>query len=172
MSVILIGYRGSGKTSLGKKLADRLWQPFVDSDQEIVTRAGKSIREIFEQGGEPAFRDLETAVVLELSQRVEHVIALGGGAVLRPENRAAIKAGGQHRVVYLRCDPAQLHQRIAVDTATADNRPNLTGLGGGLAEIEQLLRDREPIYRDVMDVELDVTHLSVDEALARVAKMI
>jgi shikimate kinase len=171
MSTILIGYRGSGKTSLGRKLADRLWQPFVDSDQEIVARAGKSIREIFEQDGESAFRDLETAVVQDLATRQEHVIALGGGAVLREQNRAAIKAG-EHRVVYLHCEPAELHKRIAVDAATADNRPSLTSLGGGMEEIEKLLRDREPIYREVMDVELDVTALSVDEALARIGKMI
>jgi shikimate kinase len=171
MSVILIGYRGSGKTSLGRKLADRLWQPFVDSDQEIVKRAGKTIREIFEQDGEAAFRDLETEVVLDLAGRAEHVIALGGGAVLREQNRAAIKAGG-HRVIYLRCDPAELHRRIHADTETAANRPNLTPLGGGIAEIEKLLHEREPIYQEMMHAELDVTHLSVDEAMSRVAKMI
>ncbi|HEV7300559.1 MAG TPA: shikimate kinase [Tepidisphaeraceae bacterium] len=171
MSVILIGYRGSGKTSLGRKLADRLWQPFVDSDEQIVAKAGKSIREIFEQDGEPAFRDLESAVVQDLATRQEHVIGLGGGAVLRPENRAALKAGG-HKIVYLRCEPAELHKRISADAATAANRPSLTELGGGLAEIEKLLQQREPIYREVMDVELDVTALSVDEAMARLAKMI
>ncbi len=171
MSTVLIGYRGSGKTSLGRKLADRLWQTFVDSDEEIIKRAGKAIREIFEQDGEPAFRDLETTVVKELTGRADHVIALGGGAVLRPENRQAIKVGG-HSVIYLRCDATELHKRIQTDTATAANRPSLTHLGGGLAEIEKLLADREPIYRETMTAELDVTHLSVDEALARITRMI
>jgi shikimate kinase len=171
MSIVLIGYRGSGKSSLGRKLADRLWQPFVDSDEEIVKRAGKSIREIFEQDGEPAFRDLEAAVVRDLTGRAEHVISLGGGAVLRPENREAIKAGG-HTVLYLRCDPRELHKRIAADDATAANRPSLTSFGGNLAEIEKLLADREPIYRETMTAELDVTNLSLDEALVRLARMI
>lgn len=171
MSIVLIGYRGSGKTSLGRKLADRLWQPFVDSDEEIVKRAGKSIREIFEQHGEPTFRDLETAVVKDLATRAEHVIALGGGAILRLENRAAIKEGG-HKVIYLRCDAAELHKRIHADAATAANRPSLTHLGGGLAEIEKLLADREPIYRETMTAELDVTNLSLDEAMARITRMI
>jgi shikimate kinase len=170
MSVILIGYRASGKTSIGRKLADRLWQPFVDSDEEIVKQAKMPIREIFAQQGEAAFRDLETAVVRELAGRKEHVIALGGGAVGRPENRQAIAAGG-HRVIYLKCDPKILHQRMTADANTAHQRPNLTA-AGGLAEIEQLLAEREPVYREIMTAELDVTDLSIDEALARIARMI
>jgi shikimate kinase len=171
MSVFFIGYRGSGKTSVGRALADRLWQPFVDSDAEITKRAGKTIREIFDQDGEPHFRDLETAVVKELASHVEEVIALGGGAVLREENRTAIKAGG-HKVIYLRCDVAELVRRITADAATAETRPPLSPLGGGLGEVEKLLAQREPIYREVMTAELDVTTLSVDEAVVRVSRMI
>jgi shikimate kinase len=171
MSTFLIGYRGSGKTTVGRKLADRLWQPFVDSDDEVFKRAGKSIKDIFEQYGEHHFRDVEAEVVKDLATRAEHVIALGGGAVLRDENRAAIKAGG-HGVVYLKCDAKELEKRIHADPATAANRPSLTHLGGTLAEIEKLLAQREPIYRQVMTAELDVTNLSVDEVLARIARMV
>src|SRR5215218_8652222 len=133
MSVVLIGYRGSGKTTVGKRLADRLWQPFVDTDELIVRKAGKSIREVFEQEGEPAFRDLEAAVVRDALMLQEHVISLGGGALLREENRAALKASG-HKVVYLKCEPAELYKRISADPETAAARPNLT-VEGGLQEV-------------------------------------
>src|SRR3954453_16351136 len=135
MSVFLIEYRGSGKTTVGQRLADRLWQTFLDRDELIARRAGKSIKDIFEQDGEPAFRDHETAVVRDLALLADHVVALGGGAVLREENRQAVQTGG-HKFVYLRCEPEELVKRIDADPATAATRPSLTGLGGGLEEVE------------------------------------
>src|SRR5262245_38294162 len=111
MSTVLIGYRGSGKSTIGHKLADRLWQKLVDTDDLIVAKAGKSIAQIFAEHGEPHFRDLETSVVREVAALQDHVIALGGGAPMREENRKAIKEAG-HRVIYLKCDPAELHKRI------------------------------------------------------------
>lgn len=171
MGVVLLGYRGSGKTSVGVKLADKLWAEFVDTDAEIVRRAGKTIREIFESQGEPAFRDLETAVLLEVLQRENDVIALGGGVVLREENRAALKASRYSRV-YLRCDPQELNTRIHGDPKTADSRPALTQLGGGLEEIQSLLAAREPLYRECCTAELDVTNLNVDEVVQRLGRLI
>src|SRR5436190_10816037 len=171
MSVFLIGYRGSGKTTVGRRLADRLSQTFLDSDELVVRRAGKSIKDVFEQDGEPAFRDHESAVVRDLALLADHVVALGGGAMLREENRQAIKAGG-HKVVYLRCEPEELVKRIQADPATAAGRPNLTGLGGGLEEVKKLLADREPIYRACMTAELDVTHLTPAEACVYIARML
>src|SRR5579859_3675326 len=100
MSILLIGYRGSGKTTIGKRLADRLWQPFVDTDDLIVKKAGKNIRQIFEEQGEDAFRDLEEQVMKEVVGLSEHVISLGGGSVLREANRQAIKNSGRP-VIYL-----------------------------------------------------------------------
>ena len=95
VSIVLIGYRGSGKSTIGRKLADRLWQPFVDTDELVVRKAGgKTIAEIFEAGGEQQFRDLESDAVREVSLLQEHVIALGGGALIREENRIAIKDAG------------------------------------------------------------------------------
>src|ERR1700730_14679962 len=111
MSIVLIGYRGSGKTTIGRKLADGLWKPFADVDELIVGKAGKSIKEIFEQDGEPAFRDLEEQAVAQACGLSEHVIALGGGSVLRESNRATIGQSG-HKVIYLKCDAAELHRRI------------------------------------------------------------
>src|SRR5437764_13910508 len=119
MSIVLIGYRGSGKSTIGRKLADRLWQTFVDTDELIVRKAGKSIREIFEQHGEPEFRDLEAEVVQEVSALADHVIALGGGAPMREANRELLRAAG-HKIVYLRCEPEALLRRIQTDPQTSE----------------------------------------------------
>jgi len=171
MSIVLIGYRGSGKTTIGKRLADRLWQPFVDVDDLIVKNAGKSIRDIFEKHGEPHFRDLEQQAVAEVCKLSEHVIGLGGGTLGRDANRKAIKDAG-HKVIYLKCDPAELHKRISADPQTAETRPNLTSLGGGIDEIRKLLAEREPLYRQMMTAELDVTKLAPEEAVVYIARMV
>jgi shikimate kinase len=171
MSVILLGYRGSRKTTVGRKLADRLWQQFVDTDDLIVKAAGKSIKEIFETAGEEQFRKLETEAVRTACALPDHVIALGGGAILREENRKLIKDSGLKRI-YLRCDPAELLKRIQSDPHTAAMRPNLTGLGGGIEEVRSLLTKREPLYREVMTAELDVTHLSPDETMVYITRLL
>lgn len=171
MSTLLIGYRGSGKTTIGKKLADQLWQKFVDVDDLIVQRAGKSIREIFEQDGEQRFRDIESDVIREVSALSEHVIALGGGSLLREQNRQIIREAG-HKVLYLRCEPEELHRRIHADPQTAATRPNLTSLGGSIDEIRKLLDEREPTYRSMMHAELEVTHLSPEEAALRLVRLL
>ena len=171
MSVILLGYRGCGKTAVGRKLADRLWQKFVDTDDLVAKEAGgRTIRQIFEQDGEEHFRDLETAAIREALERPDHVIALGGGAVLREENREMLTAAPLKRI-YLRCEPAELFKRIQADPQTAANRPPLSPLGGSVAEIEQMLKVREPLYRQVMSAELDVTRLTVDEAMVYLTRM-
>lgn len=169
MSVVLIGYRCSGKTTIGRRLAERLGMEFVDSDEWLVARAGMSIRKIFAEQGEAAFRDLESAVIADLAGRESHVIALGGGAMGRPENRAAI-VKGHRRIIYLRCRPEELLRRIEADPASVDSRPALTSLGGGLAEIEKLLAQREPVWRQLCTAEVDVTDLTIEQAVAEAAK--
>src|SRR4051794_5145590 len=113
MNIALIGYRGSGKSSIGKCLAARLSLAFVDTDTLIVQRAGQTIREIFEAEGEAGFRTRELAAIREVAARDQQVIALGGGAVLKPENITAVKQGGAARVVWLQAAPEVLFQRIA-----------------------------------------------------------
>ena len=169
MAIVLIGYRGSGKTTAGRLLAERLAKAFVDCDEEIVARQGKTIREIFQAGGEEAFRKAEMEVISELASRTDCVIALGGGAIIREENRRAL-AG--HKIVYLRCEAGELLRRIKADPASSDNRPNLTSLGGEIEEIQSLQRQREPIYRAAMSAELDVTHLTPLEAAERLESLI
>jgi len=170
MSVGLIGYRGSGKTTIGKRLADRLWQPFIDTDDLVIKKAGKSIKEIFEQEGEQRFRDLETEVVREVCTQPETVIAFGGGALDRDENREAIKQAGL-RLVYFKCEPAELLKRIQNDPETAANRPALSNLGGSIEEIESVLARREPIWRSIAGAELEVTYLTPEDAVPYVVRL-
>jgi shikimate kinase len=143
-SIALIGYRGTGKTTIAQRLAGSLGWDWVDADVEVELRAGKSIAAIFADDGEPAFRDLEAAVVAELCGRTRTVIALGGGAILREENRRAI--GGCGAVVWLRASVDAIEQRMAADPATSARRPNLTPAGGRV-EIERVLTERTPHYR-------------------------
>ena len=171
MSTVLIGYRGCGKSTIGRRLADQLWQPFVDIDDLIVAKAGKNIKQIFEQQGEDAFRELEEQAVKEAIAKADHVISLGGGSILREKNRQAIKAAG-YPVIYLKCEPKELHKRIHADPMTAETRPSLTQLGGGIEEITHLLAQREPLYREIMTAELDVTHLTPEEAVVYIARLI
>ena len=170
MSVGLIGYRGSGKTTIGKRLADRLWQPFIDTDDLVIKKAGKTIKEIFEQEGEQRFRDLETEVVREVCTQPETVIAFGGGALDRDENREAIKQAGL-RLVYFKCEPAELLKRIQNDPQTAENRPALSNLGGSIEEIESVLARREPIWRSIAGAELEVTYLTPEDAVPYVVRL-
>ena len=170
MSTILIGYRGCGKTTVGKRLADRLWQKFVDTDDLVTKVTGKTISQIFDEHGEARFRELEAEAVIKALTIEEHVIALGGGAVLNEETRNLLR-NSKHKRLYLRCEPEELLKRIQTDPNSATNRPNLTDLGGGIEEVRQILADREPLYRQVMTAELDVTNLTPEEAVLRLARM-
>src|SRR5947209_15995625 len=139
--VFLIGYRGTGKTTVARLLADKLGWGWTDADALVEERCGRSIRQIFAEDGEAGFRDQEALVLAELARQHKQVVATGGGIVLRPENRGLLKAG---KVVWL-CAPADvLWQRLEQDATTLQRRPNLAQ--GGVAEIEDLLRLRAPHY--------------------------
>jgi shikimate kinase len=142
--IFLIGYRGTGKSTVARHLAERLGYDSVDADAEIERRAGKSIAAVFAEDGEAAFRDLESRLVAELSALRRTVVALGGGAVLRESNRSAIRAAGL--VVWLTAPVEAIVARLSADPTTAGRRPNLTKTGGR-EEVETLLAERTPIYR-------------------------
>src|SRR5687767_5496661 len=127
MLIFLIGYRGTGKSTVARLLALRLGCEWIDADVEIELRAGKSIAAIFADDGEPVFRDLESEVVADLARRPNAVVALGGGAVLREENRRAITGGVS---IWLKASVATILGRLASDATTGDRRPNLTTQGG------------------------------------------
>jgi shikimate kinase len=170
MSIILIGYRGSGKTTVGRKLADRLGKKFVDADDLIVAKAGKTIREIFAEQGEAGFRVLEAQVVRDLAGSQNQVIGLGGGALRLKGNRRAI-SGKNHQIIYLTCEPLELLRRIEGDAGTSANRPALTSLGG-IEEIHKMLALREPIYKSIKTAELDVTHLTPEQVVEAIVGLL
>lgn len=166
VNIFLIGYRATGKTSVGRLLTQRLgegWK-FVDIDREIEKRAGADIAEIFRTQGEPAFRHIEAEIMRELGHGNQQVVALGGGTLGRGENRDVAHCGW---CAWLTASPATIHARMLADPATAATRPNLTPLGG-LAEIEHVLADREPIYRELADFVADTEHSSIEEVTLQV----
>ena len=145
---------GSGKSTIGRQLARTRQLPFLDSDHEIERFLGCSIREFFDREGEPAFREVEERVIREtLAAPQARVIATGGGSVLRPANREAMKSYAT--VVYLHTLPEDLARRLSRDT----QRPLLQ-----VADPRQRLRDlyavRDPIYREVADIVVDTAHRS------------
>ena len=160
MNIFLIGYRGSGKTTVGRRLGELLGWSAVDTDAEIELRAGKSVKDIFADSGEAAFRELELRVLADLAGRNEHVISMGGGGILFDANRKAIKGRGP--VVWLKASPETLFARINADPTTDDRRPNLTAQGG-VEEIRTLLAERTPKYKASADLAVDVNRLDPDE---------
>ncbi len=149
--LFLIGYRGAGKTTVGRLLAARVGWDFIDADALLESQCGKTIKEIFASEGEPAFRDKESQILGELCRRQRHVVSTGGGIILREENRRRLGESGY--VIWLKASIAGIAARIEADPTTAARRPNLSG--GGVAEIEEQLRIREPYYRGCADLEID-----------------
>ncbi len=152
MNLLLIGYRGTGKSIVARLLAARLGWRKLDCDAEIERIAGQSIADIFAQRGEVAFRELEHRVLASLVHYRGMVVATGGGVVLRADNRRLLKQMG--RVVWLAADAQTIQRRLQSDQLTQQRRPNLTS-AGGLAEIVQLLQTRQPLYRAAADWQVD-----------------
>lgn len=152
--LILIGLPGSGKTTVGRQLARRLGWNFVDTDQAIEERLGCSIRAFFEQEGEEKFRDIETDVLDAVTQQPQQVLSTGGGAVLRAQNRALLRARG--KVVYLKSSPEELYKRLRHDT----QRP-LLQVADPQAKLRELFEARDPLYREVAHFAIETGRPSV-----------
>ena len=147
-NIYLIGLMGAGKTTVGRQLAKKLGRPFYDSDHEVVERTGVPIPTIFEIEGEEGFRRRETKVIADMTARRDSVLATGGGAVLRQENRDNLKANGF--VIYLNAPPHVLWERTRHDK----NRP-LLRVDDPLRKLQELFFVRDPIYREVADLVVD-----------------
>jgi shikimate kinase len=162
-NIYLVGMPGAGKTTVGRHLARRMQRSFIDADHEIETRTGVRIPLIFDIEGEQGFRDRESRVIAELATESNLIVATGGGAVLRPENRAALKQGGT--VVYLFVAPRLLFERTRLDP----NRP-LLQVADPMQKIEELFAERDPLYREVADIVVNSTGGSINHLVKQVER--
>lgn len=154
-NLVLIGFMGTGKSSIGKYLAQKLGKTFIELDKEIMERAGKAITAIFAEDGEEAFRQLEAQLVEEWSLQDNLVISTGGGVVLKKENISNLRKKGL--LICLEAEPEVIFKRIEKDTG----RP-LLAVDNPLEKIKELLAKRAPFYQ-VADYTLDTTNLSPEE---------
>ena len=167
-NIVLLGFMGTGKSVVGRRLAAELQYRFIDTDQMIEERTGKKISEIFAQEGEAQFRALESEVAQEAAQRKNHVISTGGGIVLNPANLEVLGQNGI--LVSLQARPEIIFKRVQ---KRAGQRPLLQG-PDPLSEIKRLVLEREPHYRrvsftiDTSDIPLEeVVHLIKKKVLER-----
>jgi len=145
VNIVLIGYRGTGKSTVGRLLAGRLGREFVSTDEEIVKRARRTIQEIVAQQGWEYFRDLESDFCRELGSRDQLIIDTGGGAILRAQNVEVLKKNGI--LIWLKASVETITKRIGGD----NQRPSLTGTKSFVDEIQDVLRERTPKYQAVAD---------------------
>lgn len=169
MNLVLIGFRGTGKTTVGKILAQRTGMDFIDTDELIEKRMDLSIQQIVAQRGWRFFRDLEKKVISEVADKDFKIIAAGGGSVLEAENAQALKKNGL--IVWLKADLKVIWARLAKDAETTAKRPSLTGRGT-LMEIEEVFREREAIYAQIAMMEIDTTNLDAETAAEKILKSI
>ena len=166
-NINLIGYRGCGKTAVGRKLAEVLQRPFVDSDAIIVERVAVSIAEFVAKSGWERFRRLEAEVIRDCCQQDEIVLATGGGAVLARENRRLLQKSGV--TFWLQASPDTILERLDNDPQSSSLRPPLSSLSR-VDEILTGLKEREPLYRDLADFMIPVDQCGVDEIVLQIVK--
>jgi shikimate kinase len=162
--LVLVGMMGVGKTTVARVVGERLGRPVLDSDLVIEARTGRTVREIFAEDGEDAFRALETAMLVEaLASPEPVVIAAAGGVVLSERNRATLRDSGA-RVVWLCADPSTLVERVK----TGGHRPLLDEDPAGTLRL--MFEQREPLYREVADAIVLVDNRSVSEVVEAVLR--
>jgi shikimate kinase len=159
-NLFLVGYRCTGKSSVGRSLAATLSLPFIDTDSLVVSENGMSIREIVISRGWEAFRRLEHTALQQVCTMDRRVVATGGGIVLDADNIKLMKKSG--RIIWLRASPETIKARMLQDQASKTLRPALTSTDN-ISEIEETLAERAPLYQHAMDFSVDTDHRGVDE---------
>ncbi len=162
MNIVLVGYRGTGKSVVAQALARTLDLHVVSLDHEIERRAGRSIPEIVAEAGWPAFRDLEEETVRTFAARDGQVIDCGGGVIEREANFEVLRGAGT--VVWLKATTDTIVQRIEGDT----QRPSLTGTKSFTDEVAEVLARRTPLYQRIAHVQIDTDALSVQQVAATI----
>ena len=162
-NIFLVGLMGAGKTTIGRLLAKRLKKTFIDTDHELELRTGVKIPLIFELEGEDGFREREAALISELTQRQDIILATGGGAILRTENRQALAQNGT--VIYLDAKVEDLWQRTQHDK----NRP-LLQTNDPKAKLVELFAQRDPLYREIANIVITSGQQNVQHAVREVER--
>jgi len=165
MNIVLIGYRGTGKSVVGRRVANHLNMKCISMDAEIVERAGKSVPEMVEEQGWPAFRDLETEVARDFAEMDGMVIDCGGGVIERPENIEALKQNG--KIVWLKASVEEIVKRIEKGT----QRPALVEGKTFTEEVAEVLERRTPIYAEAAEIEIDTDPLSSKQVARKIVEM-
>jgi shikimate kinase len=166
MNIVLIGYRGTGKSTVGRLLASRLGRELVSTDAEIIKRAQHSIPEIVAQKGWEHFRDLESDICREFASRDQLVIDTGGGAILRVQNVEALKKNGT--VFWLTASVETIAKRIGSN----NQRPSLTGTKSFVDEIQDVLWERTPKYQAAADHSIATDNRSVNQLVETILTLI
>jgi shikimate kinase len=166
MNIVLIGYRGAGKSAVGRVLSAALKMPVVCLDEEIVKKAGKSIPEIVAAHGWDHFRNLESEITATYANEDGCIIDAGGGVILRQENVNNLRRHGL--LIWLTAPPSVLCQRIQGDT----ERPALKEGKTFLEEVEEVLQEREPLYRSAAHRTIDTSELTVEEVARQIQQML
>ncbi|MCX7820243.1 MAG: shikimate kinase [Brevinematales bacterium] len=165
MNIYLIGFRGSGKTTLGKILAKELHREFVDIDRLIEEKEREKISQIFNKKGEEYFRKIESLILKEISVKDNQVVSTGGGIVISEENRKIIKETGI--TIYLTTDIETTHKRIQFDK----NRPQLTDKSP-LEEIKFLIEKRRPYYEELADYTIDTSKNNIEQCVKNIKEFL
>jgi shikimate kinase len=169
VKVVLIGYRCTGKSAAGRRLAERLGASFVDTDERVEAEAGGTVAEIVRAEGWAGFRRRESSVLFRLKEDEARVVATGGGVVLDPRNREILKSLGL--VVWLDASPEAVVRRMDADAGSRGRRPGLTELEPE-AEARSLLKEREPLYRQAADLRIDTTDIGIDDVVEELCRRI
>ncbi|MDO8886510.1 shikimate kinase [Candidatus Oleimmundimicrobium sp.] len=160
-NIVLIGFMGSGKTTIGKLLADKLGVSLIDTDKLIEKKFGKQIKDIFKDEGEDAFRLVESEVINEVSSVGNKVIACGGGVILNHKNVQALKKNGL--LIYLKASAPILFERIREE----GSRP-LLNVPNPKDKVSELLKARESLYENVADIVIDTSDMNVDKVVKEI----
>lgn len=162
MNIVLIGYRGTGKSAVAERVAQRLGMTSISMDARIIEKAGMSIPDIVAKVGWPGFRDMESEVARELGRGDRAIIDTGGGVIERPENVEALKTNG--RIIWLKASVDTIVSRIQGDT----ERPSLTGGKSFTEEVAEVLERRTLKYKSAAQFEIDTDPLTVDQVAEKV----
>lgn len=165
----LIGYRCTGKTTVGRLLAQKLAWTFADADEWVTEMAQKEIAAIFQEDGEPTFRDLEQQAIASLIQQTPLVLSVGGGAVMRPANAAALTAAGP--VVWLMASSAEIVRRLELDPVTSQQRPSLTSQSVS-EEVADVLTQREAVYQTCATLKIDTEGKTPNEVADEIFRQV